>query len=78
MINAAQCRAARALLSLSQESLATASQIAIRTIIDFETGNRNPLKGTRVMLQRSLEAAGIEFIPQDNKGVGVRLREPTE
>jgi hypothetical protein len=45
--------------------------------MDFESGARNPLTGTRLMLQNALEAAGIEFIDRDDdKGSGVRLSAP--
>jgi transcriptional regulator with XRE-family HTH domain len=77
MLTASQCRAARALIDWSREDLATASQISARTIMDFESGARNPLTGTRLMLQNALEAAGIEFIDRDDdKGSGVRLSAP--
>lgn len=73
-ITAQQCRAARALLGWSQDQLATASQVAKATIANFEAENRTPYDRTLADLQKALEAAGVEFIPQNGGGAGVRLK----
>ncbi|MEL7104621.1 MAG: helix-turn-helix domain-containing protein [Pseudomonadota bacterium] len=75
-ISPAQCRAARALLSLSQEELAKAAGIATRTLVSFESGARPAFKRTQNELRTALEAAGAEFIPSNGGGPGVRLRTP--
>lgn len=75
-ISRSQCRSARALLDWTQSDLARASAIALRTILDFESGKRTPYKGTLLLLRQAFEAAGIEFIPEDGGGEGVRFRVP--
>ena len=69
-----QCRAARALLDWSRERLAESSNVALRTVVDFERGAREPRLVTKEAICRSLEAAGVEFIPDNGGGAGVRLR----
>jgi transcriptional regulator with XRE-family HTH domain len=71
----AQCAGARAMLNLSRKELAALSGVAERTIVDFERGARTPFPRTLADLVRTLEAAGILFIPTDELGPGVRLRE---
>ncbi|WP_336488145.1 helix-turn-helix transcriptional regulator [Methylobacterium nigriterrae] len=69
-----QCRAARALLEWTQDRLADASSISKKTLVDFEAGRRTPYDRTIADIRRSLEAAGIEFIPENGGGAGVRFR----
>ena len=64
-----QCRAARALVGMSQQELADAAEVAKATIANFETGNRAPYKRTITALQSALERAGVEFTE-----AGVRTR----
>ena len=71
----AQCRAARALVAISQDELATASSVAKATIAAFELGQRKPYARTLDALRTALETAGVEFIPANGAGAGVRLRE---
>lgn len=73
-ISAAQCRAARALLDWSQDELATNAQVARATVADFERNIRLPMRQNLVALAATLEAAGVEFIPENGGGAGVRLR----
>jgi len=73
MLNAAQCRAARALLNWSQSDLATASKVGLSTIGNFEAGRSVPIASNLEALTRSLEAAGIQFIPENGGGAGLRL-----
>ncbi|MES0064167.1 helix-turn-helix domain-containing protein [Mesorhizobium sp. M0041] len=75
-ISPSQCRAARALVGWSQDQLAAASQVAKTTIANFEAGKRTPYDRTLVHLQAALEAAGVELIPQNGGGAGVRLAKP--
>jgi hypothetical protein len=44
------------------------------TITRFETGQSGGQAATLQKLQRALEAAGVEFIPENGGGAGVRLR----
>lgn len=72
-ITAAQCRAARALVAWSQDTLAKESKVAKATIANFEAGRRAPYDRTLADLQRALESAGVKFIPENGGGAGVRL-----
>jgi transcriptional regulator with XRE-family HTH domain len=71
-ISPVQCRAARALIDWSRESLAEASRVGLRTLVDFERGARKPRDVTLDALRRALEAKGVEFL--DGEQPGVRLR----
>jgi transcriptional regulator with XRE-family HTH domain len=73
----AQSRAGRALLDWSQEQLAAASHLGLSTIRDFEKGRRVPTHNNLRGIQLALEAAGVEFIPGNGGGPGVRLRDAT-
>jgi len=71
-----QIKAARALLSWSQEELASAAEISIPTIKRLEALD-GPLGGrseTGAKIRVALEGAGIEFIQENGGGPGVRLR----
>lgn len=73
-ISPAQCRAARALLGWSQDTLATSSLVAKATIANFEANKRTPYDRTIDALRIALELGGVEFIPENGSGAGVRLR----
>ena len=74
-MNAAQCRMARAALQIGVRELAAMAKVAPGTITRLEAGDE--LKERTVeAIQRALEAAGIEFIPQNGGGAGVRVRRP--
>jgi transcriptional regulator with XRE-family HTH domain len=69
MITPEQCRAARTLRSLSLAKLAAAAGISETEIDDFEM-ERRPLDPAALdALQRTLEEAGVAFLP----GGDVRL-----
>jgi len=70
----AQCRAARALLGISQDTLAALSGVAKRTIASFESGERQPYDRTLEAIRATLETAGVEFIAENGGGAGVRLK----
>lgn len=69
-----QCRAGRALLEWTQDRLAQQSGVAKKTIADFESGRRTPYDRTIADIERTLEAAGLEFIPENGGGAGIRFR----
>lgn len=76
-----QCAAARALLRLSEEELASSAQIDVDALRGFEAGNGN-LQGHIDALRVALEEAGIIFIEAGVSsaagGEGARLAEPSE
>ena len=70
----AQCRAARALIEMSQEQLAGHAVVPTSLIADFDAGNPG-LPATEVKaIRRALEQAGVQFIDENGGGPGVRLR----
>lgn len=73
-ISPAQCRAARALLELDQAKLAGSANVSRNTVVAFEKGQRAPNPNNLQALQAALEAAGVEFIPENGGGAGVRLK----
>lgn len=79
MITPDQCRAARAIVRMTQTDLAKAAEIATQTVADFERGARNPIKNNLLAMRTTLEAAGVLFIDGDKTaGPGVRLRDPVD
>lgn len=73
-ITSAQCRAARGLIGINQDELATRSRVSKRTIASFELGERSPIAANLGAIKAALEAAGVEFIAENGGGPGVRLR----
>ncbi|MER8484616.1 helix-turn-helix transcriptional regulator [Mesorhizobium sp. M1322] len=70
-----QLRAARALLGLSQPEVAAAANVSSMTVKRAE-GSGKPAASAHAMtaIARALESAGVEFIPENGGGAGVRLR----
>src|ERR1700676_5758857 len=58
---AAQIRAARGLLGWSQSYLAEGINIHRSTLVDLESGKREPHEATLTVLMNELAAAGIVF-----------------
>lgn len=73
MITNTQARAARALVGLSQGDLARIADVNTRTVMDFESGKRTPIPATQNAIKLALQNAGVEFIPENGGGPGVRL-----
>jgi DNA-binding XRE family transcriptional regulator len=69
----AQCRAARALLDLTQSQLAHAADLGLSTVVDFEKERRQVSEEAVKAIRIALEQSGIEFI-DENGGRGLRLR----
>lgn len=72
-----QIRAARALLRWTADDLAQRSKVGLSTIKRTEaaTGPMRLTAANAQALRQSLEAGGVEFIPEDDaNGPGVRLR----
>ena len=70
----AQIRAARGLLDWSQSQLAEAAGVSLSTVKDFEAGRRQPVPNNLAAIRAALEDSGVEFIPENGGGAGVRLR----
>ena len=68
-----QLRAARGLLDWSLDRLADASGVPKRTLIRMESGTTKSRARTASAVRAALEAAGVEFIPENGGGAGVRL-----
>ena len=75
-ITSEQLRAGRALLRWEQKDLASTSLVSLATIKRLETrpGILQANATTILALRHALEAAGVEFIPENGGGVGVRLK----
>ncbi|MBS3648475.1 XRE family transcriptional regulator [Pseudaminobacter sp. 19-2017] len=74
MLTGSQCRAARALVEWTRETLARSSGVDTSVIEAFERKLGNPDVAENAKLQRALEAAGAYFIAENGGGVGVRLK----
>ncbi|PJI55952.1 transcriptional regulator [Methylobacterium radiotolerans] len=72
MITPAQCRAARALLEISQKQLAEDSGVSLRAVQGFEAGER-PLQSLAISaIERLLQDRGIVIIA-DSRWSGVKI-----
>lgn len=76
MITARQVRAARALLGWSQQELADRAIVSANAVMRLERGIVDSRVSTLSAVQRALSRGGVEFIPADQKGEGVRLALP--
>jgi transcriptional regulator with XRE-family HTH domain len=72
MITGDQVRAARRLLGWTLFQAAVKAKVSESTVGKFETGAHRPLDLRIIAIQRALEAAGVEFMP--NGPAGVRLK----
>jgi transcriptional regulator with XRE-family HTH domain len=71
-MNVIQCKMARVALGWGTRDLARNAGVSPDTVARFERGEQ--LKDTTVAaLRDTFEAAGIEFIPENGGGPGVRL-----
>lgn len=72
-MNATQCKMARVALGLGVRDLAALAEVAQATVSRLERGEE--LKPATVeTIRAALEAAGVEFIPENGGGAGVRLK----
>jgi transcriptional regulator with XRE-family HTH domain len=76
MITPRQIRAARALLDWSQQELADKAVVSLNALARLERGTVDPRMSTLSAVEKALVLAGIEFIPEGDKGEGVRLSRP--
>jgi len=63
------------MLGWSQTQLAEASNVSRQTIADFERGAHKPIGNNLSSIIAAFTAAGIDFIPENGGGVGVRFRD---
>jgi hypothetical protein len=77
-LTSGQIRAARALLRWRAEDLARESAVGVATIRRAELAEHETsmTAANNLLLRRTLEAAGVEFIDGNGGGPGVRLRKP--
>jgi predicted transcriptional regulator len=75
MLSSDQIRGARAILRLSQADLAKAACVSLETIKRLEAmqGELKVRLDTLTRIKDALERAGVEFIPENGGGPGVRL-----
>ena len=77
MLDAAQMRAARALLGWHQEDLAKRAKVGLATIQRLERSPPGPVMAhvaTVVKIADCLKTAGVQFLDSDHTGgIGVRL-----
>jgi transcriptional regulator with XRE-family HTH domain len=71
MITPAQCRAARALLDWSQQTLAEHARVGVVTVQNFERGTAKPRTATLTVIVQAFEKEGVEFI--NGTAPGARL-----
>ena len=76
MLTSDQVRAARALLRWSAQNLADESGVSWKTIQRMEASEGVPSATARNIekIQKTLQAAGVIFIDENDEGPGVRLR----
>ncbi|BBU62897.1 hypothetical protein MSC49_28320 [Methylosinus sp. C49] len=68
-----QCRMARAALNLGVIELADLAEVSTNTVTRFERGEQ--VKPSTIdRMRAALEQAGVEFIPENGGGAGVRLK----
>jgi len=68
----AQSRMARGALEWGIRDLAKAAEVSHDTVIRFERGEQLKAR-TVAAIQNALEKGGVEFIPENGGGPGVRL-----
>lgn len=76
MITAEQIRGARGILKWSARQLAEKTGLSLPTIqrMERDGGIDGTLSRNVNAVQKALEDGGIEFIPENGGGAGVRLR----
>lgn len=70
------CRAARSFLGWKQSDLSSASGVPQPTIEAFEVKPESArmIAANMRLIVEAFEAAGLEFIPENGGGVGIRFR----
>ena len=73
-VTSAQVRMARAALEWTVRDLAEATGLHRNTITNLEVGRYGGDPETLEIIEKTLIAAGIQFIDENGGGAGVRLR----
>jgi DNA-binding XRE family transcriptional regulator len=68
----------RGLLSWTQQKLAQRAGVGIVTVRQLEANDHEPRRCTTAVVRAAFEAAGVEFIDENDGGAGVRLPKPTD
>jgi transcriptional regulator with XRE-family HTH domain len=76
MFTPSQSRAARGLLHWTQADLAEKAGVGLSGVRDFETERREVSADLQAAIRSALETAGVDMIPTNGGGPGVRLRAP--
>lgn len=75
MVDHCQLRAGRALTGLSQADVAAAAGLSIPTLKRAEAdGTIKVSEDAIVAIVNALQKAGVEFIPENGGGAGVRMK----
>ena len=73
MLTSAQIRGARGFVGWSARELAEKAQLGLSTVQRAEAGG-SLTAANMAAIRRALEEAGVEFIPENGGGAGVRMR----
>lgn len=71
-----QCRAARALLDISQADMADMASISLSTLRNFEAGRSTPMANNLTALEEAIKRSGVILLAKNDLidgGAGVRL-----
>jgi ribosome-binding protein aMBF1 (putative translation factor) len=76
VLTSAQIRAARALIRWSAADLAQEAKLGLATVRRAEVAETGTslTAANEEAIRRALEVAGVEFIPENGGGPGVRLK----
>jgi hypothetical protein len=72
-LDATQCKMARAALGIGVQDLAAMAGASPDAVFRFEKGETLHQR-TVIAIREALELAGVEFIDENGRGAGVRLR----
>lgn len=73
-MTSAQVRAARGLINWTVRDLAEKAGVHRNTVTNIETGRYGGSPEAIAAIRQALENAGVEFIPENGGGAGVRLK----
>lgn len=59
---------------LGKAELANAANVSRQTVADFVRGTHVPISNNLASIASAFDKAGIEFIPENGGGVGVRFK----